>query len=267
MVRRNKNKRRGIQPSVEKHKISGKVDTACAGDPNDRKLLGITVARISRMAEASFTLMCRLSCLTCAQPMEYHSGELFPTSNWKRLCIYYIWQAAVWVFAGIKTVIVIPLLFSDALTVYTLMNIALLFPCMCAGTFGIALVFKPKETVQLVNSWKSTMECLEEPKGRLVSEYEDLALSFKVVGAGYTVVIGLPSILALNFIFPELQLGLHNILLSFGIGHSMPPWMLQTCCLPLEGLLQMLPILNAGLGTCILVIGIDVMKVYYEQLG
>ena len=115
--------------------------------------------------------------------MQFHYGELVLTSNWKPLCIHYTWQAAVWAFAGIKTVILIPLLLEDALTVNMLMNLVLLFPCMCAGTFGLGTVFKVKETVQLVNSWVSTLECLKEPKGRLALGLEDPALSFKVVGS------------------------------------------------------------------------------------
>ena len=266
MVRRNKNKRRGIQPCVEKHKIRSTGDSAYNGDPNGRKLLGIKVARISRIAEACFTLICRISCFTCGLPMEYQAGELLMTSNWKRLGIHYAWLASAWVFAGVKLAILIPLLVEDALTVNTFMNLVLLFPCMCAGTFGIGTIFKVTETVQLVNSWNSTLECLEEPKGRLVSGFEDPALSVKVVGVACTMVIGLPCVIVLNFIFPDLPIGLHNILLSFGIGNSMPRWMLQTCCVPLECVFQMLPILNAGLGTCVLVIGIDTLKVYYEQL-
>ena len=40
--------------------------------------------------------------------MQFHYGELVLTSNWKPLCIHYTWQAAVWAFAGIKTVITHP---------------------------------------------------------------------------------------------------------------------------------------------------------------
>ena len=266
MVRRNRNKRRGIQPSVEKHKINSKVDKEVDWDPSDRKLFGIQVTQISRLADACFTLILRISCSICSLPMEYHDGELFQTCNWKRLCIHYTWLAAVWAFTGIKMVILIPLLFEDGLTVNNLMSIGLLFPSMCAGTFGIGTVFKPKETVQLVNTCKCTLECLEEPKGRPVSEYEDLALSFKVVGVACTVVVGLPIMVAFNFLFPNAPVGLHNIILSFDVGHSMPRWMFQICCVPLECLLQMQSILTAGLGTAVLVIGIDVLKVYYEQL-
>ena len=198
--------------------------------------------------------------------MEFKSGKLSVATSWKHLLVHYTWLAAVWIFGGLKAVITFSLLLEDGLTIYTLMSIGLLVPCMCAGTVGIGNIFMVKETVQLINSWPGTMECLKEPKRRAVSQFEDLTLSIKIIGIAYTLAFGLPFVVFMTFIFPGLPTTSHNILLRFGFGHFMPKIILQVCCIPLEFLLQMQPLLSCGIGATVLVIGIDVLKVYHEQL-
>ena len=266
MVRRNRNKRRGIQQGVEKHKIGSNVDEELTRNPKGRTLLGFQASQISRMAKVCFTLICRVSCSTYGLPMEFNSGKLSMATSWKHLLVHYTWLAAVWTFAGLKAAITFTLLLEDGLTIHTLMSIGLLLPCMCAGTIGIGNVFMVKETVQLVNSWPGAMECLKEPKRRPVSEFEDLTLSIKVIGITCTLAFCLPFIVTMTFLFPNLPVSFHNVLLNCGFGNSVPKIILQVCCIPLEFLLQLQPLLSSGIGAAVLVIGIDALKVYHEQL-
>ena len=226
----------------------------------------MNASQISRVAEASFSFICRAGCYTCALPMEYHSGELSSNPGWKHLFIHYTWFASVWAFTGLRTVVWLPLLVEEGMSVNTLLSIALLLPCMCAGSFGIANVLMVKKTVQLFNSWKHTLGCLQNQKRRIVSEYEDLTLSMKIIGVAGAVAVAGPSFLAVTFLFPHLPTCLHNILLRFGLGHSMPKIILQVCCIPAELILVIQPLLSAGFGATILIIGIDLLNVYHEQL-
>ena len=131
---------------------------------------------------------------------------------------------------------------------------------------GIGNIFKVKETVQLANSWNGLLESIKEPKGRVVSGFDDPTLSLKVIGVVCTVAIGLIGMITMGFIFPDLPIASHNILLRIGIGCSMTRFFLQVACVPFDLLLQMQPTLSSGFGITILVIGIDVLKVYNELL-
>ena len=265
-MRRNRNKRRGVQHGVQKHKIRSKGDKIFGQDPQDRRILGIKVAEISRSAQVCFTLLCRISCSTYALPMEFYFGKLSLTTSWKHLLLHYTLLAAAWTTFGLKVVICTSLLFEEGLMAHTLMSLVSLVPCMCAGTLGIGNIFKVRETVQLVNSWKVILDCLEEPKGRPVSGYEDLKLSLKIIAVAFTAVLGIMGMIVTVFIFPDLPVASHNIFLRFGIGCSINKRVLQVLCVPLELLLLMQPTICAAFGAAVLVIGIDVLKVYYEQL-
>ena len=198
--------------------------------------------------------------------MGFHCGRLSSDPGWKHLFIHYTWFAAVCTITGLKTFILLSLLMEEGFTVHCIMSYAHLFPCMCAASFGIGNVLKAKEAVQLVNSWKGTLTCLQEPKGRVVSEYEDLTLSLKVIGVTCTIVAGGPFLVSLSFMFPNLPVSLHNLLPRFGVGCSVPQIALQICFIPAELLFIMQPLLSTGFGVAVLMIGIDVLKVYYEQL-
>ena len=263
MVRRNRNKQRGIQRGIEKHKIRSKVDEIIK---SNLKILGIKAAQVGSIAEACFVLICRVSCSTYALPMEFYSGKLSIATSWKHLLIHYVWLVVVWTFIGIRTVIWVSLLLKDGLTTETLMSFTLLYSCLFCEAVGIGALTKVTETAQLVNSRKSLLGCLDVHKGRVTSEFEDLALSVKVIGIVYTMAISLPFLLAMNFIFPALPINLHQMLLSLGFGHSVPKIILQICCVPLEALLLIQPNLSAGFSIAVLLIGIDVLKFYNVQL-
>ena len=207
-----------------------------------------------------------MSCSTFALPMKFQFGKLSSVIGWKHLLLHYTWLAAVWTTFGLKLGLWTSLLLEEGLTVNTLMSLASIFPCMCAGTLGIGNIFKVRETVQLANSWKDILACLEIPKGRPVSVFEDFTLSLKIIGVAFTVGLAVMGMLVLNFIFPGIPVASHNILLRFGIGYSMNKFVLQVLCVPLELLLQMQPIICAGFGAAVLAVGIDVLKIYFEQL-
>ena len=267
MVKRNNGKRRGVQRGVEKHKLRCKIEEVGNRDSSeDRKLLGIEVAQIGHFAESCFELLCRISCSTYCLPMEFHGGKLSMLTNWQSLFLHYTWFAAVWTFAVLKTTIWFPLLLEHGLTVNTLISLYLLMPCMCSIAFGSGTFFKARETIQLVNVWKVTLESLEERKGRALSGFEDPALAYKVIGITFTGGFSLLGLLGANFIFSDLPVAVHNILPRFGIGCSTNQFLLQIFCLPLECVLQMQPILSAAFGAAVAVTGIDMLKVYYEEL-
>ena len=78
--------------------------------------------------------------------------------------------------------------------------------------------------------------------------------------------IGSTGLIPLNFIYACLPVALHNFLLRLGIGFYINQLVLQTLCVPFEFLLHVQPMASAGMGAAVLVIGIDVLKFYFEQL-
>ena len=267
-VKRAKGKRRGIQPGIERHKIKFKSDAeAVDGDPTERKILGVQVARISHLAEAYFKAFCAISCTLCILPMEYEfGGKLAMTTKRGKLWAHYAVLAIMSTAMAIKGVALFQFSIEYGLTVSTLMSIGLFSPYVCGLTVGVGNFLKPRETLQLVNSWRSTLDCVGKAKGRHISGFESLPLSLKVVGVGATTTIVPFILLTLAFLFPDLPVNAHNLVSSLGLDTNPPALVVQLSFIPLESLLMVLPTVSAAFGGMVLTIGIGVLKVYYEGI-
>ena len=149
MVRQNRNKRRGIQRGLEKYKIRNKiVEQIFNREPSkNQKHLGLAVAPVSRIAQASFDFLCRVSCTTHSLPMEYRDGKLFMSTSWKHLVTHYTWFAAASTFGALKTMIFASVLLEEGLTVKTLMSFALVSPFFFGLFLGSSIILKPSETL------------------------------------------------------------------------------------------------------------------------
>ena len=99
-----------------------------------------------------------------------------------------------------------------------------------------------------------------------MSVYEDVGLSYRVIATVQTVAVGLVGLTGGNFVYTDLPVALHNIILRFEVGYSINKTLLQTFCVPIEFMLQMQPVMVAGMGVGILCVSIDVLKTYCECL-
>ena len=269
VVRRGKEKRRGIHPGVEKQKIKCKVvpTVVLHGNAEGGKFLGIREYQLGRVTEASFNLVSRLVCALAILPMEYQCGRLVMTSSkWKQLVHYLVHTALLGCLVS-KAVIVFSFLAEHGLTVKSVLCVVSLIPLLWGVTLGSGNIFKHQETLQLVNSWKSTLECLGAAKGNPVSLYTSLSASLKAVAsvavnAGFVVIL-----LVFPFTFPDLPVHVHSVVLSSGLKSFAPPLILvQLVCLPLELFLAAAPLLSYAFSILVLIIGIDVLKVYYDGI-
>ena len=258
-------KQRGIQPCVEKHRIKSKTDSVNI-DPTHNKLCGIRITQITRLAEICFNYICRLSCYLGVIPMDHRNGQLVITSSRKRRIIHNGGTTVTFAIFVLRMMIVIPVLHKHGLTVETLMTIVMLMPSVGAATIGAANFFKCTETLEVVNSWKYTLECLQKTSGRPLCGLEDLPVSLKVIGATWCSVIFAMAVSVLPFVYPDLPLSMRNVFLIFGIQNFVNTVVLHIICVPLDVLLVLLPSVSTTLATSVLIIGIGVLKLYYVTI-
>ena len=109
------------------------------------------------------------------------------------------------VFA-LRIVVVIHVLLQNGLTLETLVPIVMIIPYVCAATLGAGNVFKRTETVQLMNSGRSTLECLQKATGRHLSGFGDMSLSLKIIGVSFIAVLFSVMPPVLPFLFPDLPI-------------------------------------------------------------
>ena len=210
-VKRARGKRRGIRPGLERHKIKGKPRHFLRLDSNNHKLCGIQRHDFSRIAEVCFKFLCYSCCSLAIIPMKYKNRELVATSSWKRRIIHTTGVVIIVVIVLLRIIITIAFVHQNGLTVETLMTMAMLIPYMLAASVGAGNVFMCTETLQLVKSWKYTLQCLERASGRYLSGFEDIGLSLKVIAASGAAIV-MPLVLAaLPFVYPDVPLSIRNV--------------------------------------------------------
>ena len=264
VIKRAGEKRRGIRPGIEKQRMKGKSEPR--EDLYNRKLLGIPTHRLSRIAETCFAFLCLSCCNLAIIPLKYKNGQLVDTCNWKRCIIHYAGLAITVVILVTRALLVASYVHQHGLTAETLMMTVMLAPYLCSATLGAGTVFMCTETLQLVNSRKYTLRCLQRASGRYLSGFEDVGLSLKVIGAGCGAIFGPVILSVLPFVYPNLPLGVRNVILGFRFSNSVHPLIFHIVCTAVDFFLILVPTLSAAFGAAVLIVGIDVLKLYYELI-
>ena len=259
-------KQRGLRFSIAKY---GKKEKAFSTEGKEscgnEKFCGIPTSQVSRAAETCFKLLCRSSCVLAIVPMDYREGRLVPSSRKRRI----IHNAGVAIFTfitALRLAVTIPILQNKGLTVETILTLLMLFPYLTAACYGAPLIFRCTETLQLMNSWKYILECMERAAGQKLSGYEHLPLSLKVI---VTFNIALfPSLVLpiLPVLYPALPLGIHNLFPNFGAGNAAQAVAFRVACAPVDLVMILVPGISASFAVCILIIGIDMLKLYFESI-
>ena len=268
VIRRAKEKCRAIHPNFRKLKIKMKATPKPAGKkPEGQTFLGVQVTQLRRLTEACFGLVSRLVCELAILPMEYQSGRLVMTSmKWKPPAHYLI-LAVILGCAISKGLLGYRFLAQYGLTKEALLCAVSILPPLWGVIFGSANFFKHHETMELVNSWKSTLEYLGAAKGKPVSCFAGISVSLKVMVASVVVVAFQTVLLIFPFTFPHLPLHVHSLALSFGMHNFVPSFLpIQLVFFPMELLLAAVPLLATAFSAMVLIMGIDVLKVYYNGI-
>lgn len=270
-LKRGNGKRRGINAGVEKHRIRSKMSTTeLKSKGHGGGICGIRATQISTLGEGSFTLIQCLCCFLRMLPMEYSSrGQLVMTGDWKRLGILY-GMIAVLVASAVYKTITIPLLAQNGLTVETILCLFMLLAYLVGGTAVALNNWKAEETLQLVNSWRYTIACLQGATERqVVSPFESLSVSMRVIVSSSAVPATTLGLSLVVLVFPALPTSMHNaallrpLLMYFGEDWS---FLFRLACLPFESLLLLLLTLHIAFLANTFIVGIGTMRIYFDSI-
>ena len=273
MAKRAARRQRGLQRGAGKHKIRAKTVSQVGDDRprkyrNKRKLLGISVAQYYKKGQASFDFVFRCCEKFCLIPFKRNSQtgeyELLKAKS----CYYIALSLYAFHLFRIAAAAVHTLMERD-FDLESCMAISSLLLYFVPTFVALGMWSKPEETVDLMNSWKYALACLESlghggqrPLNNLSTALKVCTVLFLCQGIATT-----PSIMFALY-FTNLP---HHWLptlakLELVPVKSLPYFAWQLLFAPVEFLTYLPPLLIGPLSFAILIISLGVSKMYVDAV-
>ena len=178
MGKKSTSKKRGIQRGAAKHKIRSKLLT---GKDSKRTVLGITASVYFSIGRKCFEFLlhgCGKLYLAPFTPTA--SGEYVPLDRKARLMHYFIWFLNFLTFLHKLGGLVTSLLQEDV-NIETFMGTSVFVAYLAALCLSLSMIARPRETIDLLNSWPYILSCLKEVQSDVPSEFDDMSATLKLI--------------------------------------------------------------------------------------
>ena len=265
MGKRSTGKKRGIQRGVARHKIQSK---AVKGKETARRILGVEESVWFSVGGKCFDFWFYWCEKLYLVPFTRTAGGIYVALDRKSQVIhYFVWFLKFLMLLhkawGLGTMLVY-----EELKIETFMCISLFLIYFVSICISLGVVGRPKETMDLLNSWPYILSSLKELRNDVPSEFEDLSEAFELVAqllASQGVALA-AALLSLAFstlptcYFPAIEsLGL----IPEGV---LPRFAWQLIFFPLEYATYIPPMLIVPLNTSISLILVGVYRIYITEL-
>lgn len=270
MGKKSTGRKRGIQRGVGKYKIRSKVVGAEQDDDNGEGFLGFQRSAFLAAGQKCFDILFEGTKFFQLAPFRRTlTGQYVPLTS-KQTILHYAAIIIGVLFMLQKFVGTAQLLFYEELKIETFMCVSLFVIHFAACMICLGMWARPKETMELLNSWPQILACLEEIQGdgRPPTPFDNMSTSLKVIACflvtqGIALATGILSLLFSNLpacFFPMAdKYGLipEGVLPRFG-------W--QLVFFPLEYFSYVPPMFAAPFSAAILLTLMGVLQVYLDQL-
>ena len=258
-------KKRGIQQGIAKHKIGSKAGKGSGGERlvlGTRETVYFSIGR--KCFEFWFYCCCRLYLTPFTRTA---NGEYVPRDRKGKLLHYTAWFLKslmllhkLW---GLGTI-----LLQEELKIET-------FICACQFLFyhmsisvSLVMFVKPKETMDLLNSWPHILSCLKQVGDNVPSQYDELSEAFKLLSllaATQGAALGGPMCSLMFSNLPTCYLPTAEKLGLIPEG-LLPRFAWQLLFYPLEFATYLLPSLCTPLAGSMFLILLGVFRIYLNEL-
>ena len=178
MGKRFAGKKRGILLGVAKYKIKSK---ALKPKQGKRTVLGFGESVYVAFGRKSFEFL--FYCcgkLYLAPFTRTESGEYVPLDRKSKLIHYFVWLVMFLTLLHKIVVLAMMLLFAELKTEAFICASQLLVYFISFGV-SLGMIARPKESMDLLNSWPYILSCLKEVRGDRPSQFDDVSASLKLI--------------------------------------------------------------------------------------
>ena len=178
MGKRSTGKKRGIQRGVAKHKIRSKP---LKGKEGEQTVLGIGESVYFAIARKCFELWFYwCGKLYLAPFARTATGEYVPLDPRSKLIHYVVWSLKFLMqlhkLGGLGV-----MLWHGELRIETFMCTSHFLIYLTSFSISIGMIARPKETIDLLNSWPYILSCLRELRKDVPSPFDDLSAALKII--------------------------------------------------------------------------------------
>ena len=267
MGKRTTGKKRGILRGVAKYKIKSKKLTQ---QDDWKTIFGLEKSMYSALGAKCFQIIVKGSFFFYLVPFRRTAGgEYVRLENWKQKVRHYAALCVGFASALHKVLGAAEVLLFQELSVESFMVISVVLIYSVTILLSVAVLARPEETMDLLNSWPRILACIQEIlEGPTLSPFDDVSTSLKViaiflVSQGVVIAALLLSIVMGHLPVFWLPLADRLGLIPEGI---MPRFGWQLLFLPLEYLTYLPPMFIAPFSGGIMVVLVGVLKLYLREL-
>ena len=266
MGKRSIAKKRGIQRGVAKHKIRSQPLT---DKPTyTRRILGIEESVYFSLGKRCFDFWFFGSDKLYLTPFtKTGNGQYVPLDAKAKFGHYSAWflmfLILVHQLGGVALIVL-----CDELKIETIICITLFLTHLMPFCFSFGTIFRPEETMDLLNSWSVILSCLKEVRGDVPSAFDDLSVALKLISG--LLMTQLVAIIAALFslAFSTLPTCYFPVMESVGLIPEglLPRFAWQLLLLPLEYATALPAVLITALTGTIILIAVAVHRIFLSEL-
>ena len=267
MGKRSTGRKRGIQRGIVKHTIRSKRLQQGKSE-GERRVFGIAESVYFSVGRKCFDFWFFCSEKLYLVPFTRTlTGQYVPLDPKRQLIHYFVWLLQSLMLLHKVWGLGIILMYEE-LKIETFMSISQFLVCFVPFCISLGTIVRPKETMDLLNSWPFILSCLKDFGKGVSSPFDEVPLALKLITVLLTVngIAAVASLLSLAFstlptcYFPTVE---RWGLIPEGL---LSPFTWQLIFFPLEYATYLPPMLIAPLSGCIMIILMTVYRIYIREL-
>ena len=265
MGKRSTRKKRGIQRGVGKHEIKSK---ALAVKQIDLKILGLGehfYLSIARKCVEVWLYWCSKLYLTPFTRTA--TGQYVPLDPRSKLIHFFVWFVKFLMLLHKLAGLTIILMYEE-LKIETFMCTSYFLIFLVSFGISLGMIARPKETMDLMNSWPYILSCLRELQNDELSVFDDLSTALKITSV-FLVTQGIAITAAFcSLVFSTLPTCYFPTAESLGlIPHGLlPRFAWQLLFFPLEYITNLPPMFSAPFAGSLILILVGVFKIVGREI-
>ena len=264
--KRSTGRKRGIQRGVAKHKIrsrpvAGKLE-------GERRLLGFAESVYFATSKRCFEFWFLWCDKLYLAPFTRSTAGVYVPSDWKRKLIHYVVWFIIFLSLLHKLWVLGRMLLYEELKVETFMCMSQFLVYFVPVCISLGVILRPKETMDLLNSWPLLFQSLKEVRDDIPSPFDNLSAALEIISTLVSTQVIALTMALFSLAFSTLPTCYFPAMENLGLipAGLLPRFCWQLIFFPLEYATYLPPMLIASLAGGIVLIETGVYKIYTAEL-